>query len=315
MLFSTPAKDRYCKFTYNSMTGEYERDWIEYADGTFEPVRRNGHLRKKWNGQRTNCQWWHTRKPADWLPWEHGHGFAWNHTLGHDGKPADRGDNSQAEIKAGNAPYFMEVETDADSRIESRTERIDGRRESWDFAYDQDGRLTSVVTDIDWAQDYEYDDQGRRKADHDSMRDVLTRTFEYGDDNRLLSAGTVHYEHDQNGFRCTKIDGDSVTRYQYSDDYRLLGALLPDGHAIAYEHDENGQRSMKYVDGQPTEAYLWRDFISLGAFFDGEREYVFNYEEGERLPYSMTVNGSDYILEYDQVGTLKAVVSPTGNVV
>ncbi|NDV20744.1 hypothetical protein GO013_15145 [Pseudodesulfovibrio sp. JC047] len=70
---------------------------------------------------------------------------------------------------------------------------------------------------------------------------------------------------------------------------------------------------VEYADGvfEP----LRRDFISLDTFHDGKREYVFNYEEGERLPYFMTVNGNDYALEYDQVGTLKAVVSSTGNVV
>lgn len=65
MLFSTPSKDRYCRFTFNPDTGAHERDWIKYADGTFEPVRQNGNLRQKWDGHQTHHQWWHTRKPAD----------------------------------------------------------------------------------------------------------------------------------------------------------------------------------------------------------------------------------------------------------
>lgn len=156
---------------------------------------------------------------------------------------------------------------------------------------------------------------GRRSVDYDSARSPFMRTLSYGEDNRLLSVNDTTYEHDENGFRSARIDGASVTRYEYADDYRLLSATLPDGRAITYEHDENGQRSMKLINGQPVEAYDWLDFIRLGGFFDGEREFVFNYEGSVRLPHSLTMNGDEYTLKHDQVGSLKAVVSPTGNMV
>lgn len=128
MLSSNHLKDRYCKFTYNSDTDSFDRNWIQYADGVFEPVRRDGTLARKWDGDQERCRWWTTCKPADWKPWEHGHGFSWNHDHGEKNKPAEWGNKSHGEIKAGRAPYFMDVELDADNRIESRTERIDGRR-------------------------------------------------------------------------------------------------------------------------------------------------------------------------------------------
>ena len=54
MLFDDHLKDRYCRFTYDPQTDCYDRDWIEYADGTFEPVRTVGKLSEKWEAERTN---------------------------------------------------------------------------------------------------------------------------------------------------------------------------------------------------------------------------------------------------------------------
>ena len=122
MLFSDHRQDRYSQFTYNPKTDEHDRDWIRYADGVFEPVRRGSSLSNKFNGERTNFKWWATSKPADWRPWDEGFGFSWNHNLGEENKPSGWGNKSEREREAGNAPYFMTLDLDGDNRIESRTE-------------------------------------------------------------------------------------------------------------------------------------------------------------------------------------------------
>lgn len=315
MLFNDHMKDRYCSFQYNPASGEYERRWIQYADGTFEPVRRVGGISKKYEAERTHFNWWVVNKPAEWRPWDKGYGFSWNHDLGEADKPSDWGDKSDSERAFNDSPYFIELTPDADGRIESRTERIDGRRETWEYRYDAEGRLTACVSDTTWSEDYEYDNHGRRKADYTVGRQPFMRTFEYTDDNRLLAVNDARFTHDANGFRSSKTEGQAVTQYTYGADYRLLDIVMPDGREISYDHDEDFQRAMKYVNGHPVEAYDWLDFIRLSRFFDGRNEYVFHYDEGERLPRYATIGDEIYTLGFDQIGSLKAVVSPTGDVV
>ena len=201
MLSSDHRQDRYSQFSCNSKTGEHDRDWIQYADGVFEPVRRDGDISAKWNNERTNFNWWTTSKPADWRPWDERFGFSWNHNLGEENKPEDWGNKSEREIKAGNAPYFMALDLNGDNRIKSRTERLDGRRENWRFKYDTKGHLSECISNTGWAQAFTYDDKGRRISDETVGRDPYFRKFTYGEDSRLLSVGDVAYEHDGNGFQ------------------------------------------------------------------------------------------------------------------
>ncbi|BDQ38149.1 hypothetical protein SYK_25090 [Pseudodesulfovibrio nedwellii] len=315
MLYDDHMKDRFCRFTYNPQTSEYERNWIQYADNTFEPVRRVGNLKKKFEAQRTNFNWWTVKKPAQWRPKHEGHDFSWNHTLGEETKPKNWGNKSKRERKAGATPYFLQLDLNDAHRIESRTERINDRRETWEFEYDDAGRLTSVIGDTGWCEDFEYDDKGRRKADYAVGREPFMRSYQYTDDDRLLAVDTLQFEHDALGFRSAKINGESVTRYKYSKDYRLLGVLLPDGREITFDHDKHGRRQARYVNGTLDEAYQWKNFIRLDRFKDEVNDWQFHYDKEERIPYKATVNGTDYTLYYDQVGSLKAVVSPTGNVV
>lgn len=314
MLKNDPVKDRYCDFSYNPNTGEYGRNWIQYSDGTFEPVRRVGSLSKKYEAERTNYNWWHVRKPAAWRPWNEGFGFSWNHGLGEDAKPDDWGTKSNRERRAGDTPYFLKIDLNDDHRIASRTEKINGRRETWEFLYDEAGRLTGCESDTTWVQNYHYDDKGRRSEDCELGREPFGRKYEYTDDNRLLAAGDVRFEHDENGFRSARADEAGTTRYRYDDEYRLQGATMADGREIVFEH-EDGRRTAKYINGRLEEEYEWLDFIRLGRFKDEVNDWKFLYDGTERVPYAAMVNGTEYTFHYDQVGSLKTVVSPTGNVV
>ncbi len=52
------------------------------------------------------------------------------------------GGKTDHEIGAGNTPFYMGLALSDDHRIAQRTERLDGRRETWRFTYDDAGRLT-----------------------------------------------------------------------------------------------------------------------------------------------------------------------------
>ncbi len=74
----------------NPRTGRTERKWIEYADGVFEPVRRDGDLNRKYHGNKRELDRWTVEKPLDWDPLKEGGQVTLNHDYrrpGTDHKP------------------------------------------------------------------------------------------------------------------------------------------------------------------------------------------------------------------------------------
>jgi len=318
MLFSDWQQDRYCKFVYDPETERYDRLWLRYADGTYEPVRRTGDPERKWRGSRLARAWRVERKPADWRPWEHGHGFAWNHALGQAGKPASWGGKSAAEARAGNAPYFVEVERDGAGRMVRRTERIDGRREVWRYRWDAAGRLTSCFSADGWGRDYEYDGRGNRRADYATGRAPYMRVFRRdrrGRADRLRAVEGVCYEYDGRGCRAVRRSPAGAARYHHLPDGRLTLAELEDGRLVEYRHDEAGRIEVRLVNGDPAGLYHWLDDGRLGAFGDGRFEWVFRYGPDGGLPRTATLGGQVFALAYDQAGSLKAVIDGSDRVV
>eukprot|EP00828_Plagiopyla_frontata_P031438 TRINITY_DN4127_c0_g4_i1.p1 TRINITY_DN4127_c0_g4~~TRINITY_DN4127_c0_g4_i1.p1 ORF type:complete len:677 (+),score=268.79 TRINITY_DN4127_c0_g4_i1:180-2210(+) len=318
MLFSDYQKDRYCKFIFNPERDGYDRVWIRYSDNTYEPVRRDGDLEAKWTGGRDNLDaraWWVEHKPARWQPWEHGFGFAWNHTLGEDHKPPDWGDKSEAERLAGNAPYFLELETGRSGRVVRRTERIDGRRETWRYKYDREGRLTSCLSATGWAQDYEYDSTGCRNADYAVGRVPFMRVFRQDRRHRLRTVDDTSFEYGKNGLLAVRRGPDGVFRYHYDSEGRMVMAELPDGRLVEYRHDGRGRPELRLVNGDPATILRWRDDGRLAGFGNGRREWMFAYDGEERLPRSAVVDGTGFTLDFDQAGSLKVVANEHGTVV
>ena len=64
--------DQYTSTRNNTYTGQPQRQWLEYADGVFEPVRKNGNLNKKYHGNKRELDWWTVDKPLDWDPVKEG---------------------------------------------------------------------------------------------------------------------------------------------------------------------------------------------------------------------------------------------------
>lgn len=76
------------------------------------------------------------------------------------------------------------------------------------------------------------------------------------------------------------------------------------------------QRIAKKVDGKVTEVYLRGSLTQLLAIYGVSGALVtrFEYAVG-RTPVAMTTGGQTYYLVYDQVGSLRAVVDPSGMIV
>jgi len=69
------------------MTGAVGRQWLEYADGIFEPVRKDENLNKKYHDNKRSLDWWVVDKPTDWNPLTEGKKVSLNHDYGQEGKP------------------------------------------------------------------------------------------------------------------------------------------------------------------------------------------------------------------------------------
>jgi RHS repeat-associated protein len=149
-----------------------------------------------------------------------------------------------------------------------------------------------------------------------SLRGIAGRKFSYDDEDHLLSAGSVIYSHNLDGFLAAKTDGSDVTTYDYSSRGELLGAILPDGTVIEYIHDPLARRIAKKVGGVTVEKYLWQGITRLLAVYDGSDNLLMRFEYADtRMPVAMTKGGSTYYLAYDQVGSLRIVADASGNVV
>jgi RHS repeat-associated protein len=131
-----------------------------------------------------------------------------------------------------------------------------------------------------------------------------------------LTAGSVSYTYDLDGFLTTKTDGSDVTNYTYSSRGELLSVNLPDGRTIEYIHDPLGRRIAKKVDGVFVEKYLWQGLTRLLAVYDGSDNLLMRFEyANSRVPVAVDAEGVTYYLTYDQVGSLRVVADSSGNVV
>jgi len=79
--------DAYTRTRKNTYTGNEDRQWLEYADGTLEPVRKNGNLNKKFHDNPQTLDWWTVDKPKDWDPVKEGRKVSLNHDYGQENNP------------------------------------------------------------------------------------------------------------------------------------------------------------------------------------------------------------------------------------
>jgi len=205
---------------------------------------------------------------------------------------------------------------DLAGRVLSKTEAVNGATSGYVYTYDADGRLLTATKDSSLVEEYQYWADGTRSYEMNTLRGISGRTFDYDNENHLLSAGSTTYLYDVDGFLTEKIQGLDTTEYVYSLRGELLQVDLPDGTVIEYIHDPLGRRIAKKVDGVIVEKYLWDGLTRLLAVYDGNDALLMRFEYAVgRMPISMASAGATYYLAYDQVGSLKAVFSSTKTLV
>lgn len=206
---------------------------------------------------------------------------------------------------------------DNTGRITQRTESVNGIDRYFTYTYDDMGRLLTVTLDGNLVEEYRYDPNGTRTYEMNQRKGINTpRTLSYSEEDHLLQAGAVSYQHDVDGFLTTKTDGTEITTYNYSSRGELLGVNLPDGTTIEYIHDPLGRRIAKKVNDTITEKYLWQGLTKLLAVYDSADNLLMRFEYADdRTPVSMLAGGVKYYLIYDQVGSLRMVADSSGAVI
>jgi RHS repeat-associated protein len=201
-------------------------------------------------------------------------------------------------------------------RITNKSETVGGISSDYIYTYDPMGRLLTVTKDNTLVEQYQYNANGTRIYEMNSLRGISGRNFSYDNEDHMLTAGSAVYSYNLDGFLTAKTDGSDVTTYDYSSRGELLTVTLPDGRIIDYVYDPLGRRIAKKINGVIVEKYLWQGITKLLAVYDGSDNLLMRFEYADgRMPAAMTREGVIYYLTYDQVGSLRIVADSSGNVI
>ncbi|HYW04196.1 MAG TPA: hypothetical protein VFA86_09660, partial [Gammaproteobacteria bacterium] len=197
----------------------------------------------------------------------------------------------------GTALYSARYQRDATGRIVSRAETIGGVKQTYDYAYDKNGRLLQVRVDGMVADTYTYDANGNRLS-HDG------KTATYDDRDRLLTYGSTSYRYNARGQLSQKTDSAGTTTYDYDVLGNLREVKLPDGRTIDYVIDGRNRRVGKEIDGKLVRGFLYKDQLNPVAELDGSGNVVARFVYGSKpnVPAYMIRNGKTYRIISDHLG-------------
>jgi RHS repeat-associated protein len=193
-----------------------------------------------------------------------------------------------------------------------KKETINGITETFDYTFDEMGRLTNVTKDNQEVETYTYDNNGNRAS---ATVNGTSISASYTLEDNLVVYGDNTYLYDEDGYLQTKTAPDGTSTYSYGTRGELLSVVTPT-KTITYQHNANNQRVAKLVNGVVTEKYLWANLTTLLAIYDKDDNLVQRFEYADnRMPVAMTQGSDKYYLHYDQVGSLRAVTDASHNIV
>jgi RHS repeat-associated protein len=208
-------------------------------------------------------------------------------------------------------------------RIIAKTERV-GAEPSHNFVYQYDnvGHLTDVTKDGTLISHYEYDANGNRL-----LGPSLTASPLYDNQDRLTSYANCTYTYKPDGSLQIKTCGSSVTTYDYDAFGNLRNVLLPNGTHIEYIIDGQNRRIGKKVcttainvscpGSSLVDGFVYRSWLQPAAWLNPDGitvKAVFIYGLHRNVPEYMVKGGITYRLIKDQVGSVRLVVDPSGNI-
>lgn len=221
-------------------------------------------------------------------------------------------------------------------------QRQDANGNSWVFAYDVDGRVTTQTDPTGAQTTYAYDGMD----DETSVTDPLneTRTIAYNSRGWKISqtdplGNTTSFQYDDNGNLISRTDPapGGTTSYQYDNEDRLIQTTDPLGHCIGYGRDAAGrlisvsdalgnvQRFQLDGVGHTVKAFdAYSNQIALNAYDSRElleentdgagRVNNWDYDVRGALAYFTDGLSKVTSFSYDPLNRLSQVASPLSNV-
>ncbi|MGA7614563.1 MAG: RHS repeat-associated core domain-containing protein [Thermoanaerobaculia bacterium] len=248
-----------------------------------------------------------TRDPGNGLPSGTTAGII-DETIGWNGYAEPHTDQYTAK----GSPAFGESFTrDDGGRITQIDESRYGLTFTRNFDYDTAGRLWKAYTNGQLDAEYQYDDNGNRKAKTTTSGTI---TYTVDDQDRLISSsdGTT-YTYAPNGELATKTDTTGTTSYSYDELGNLLKVTKADGTVIEYVIDGLNRRVGKKVNGTLLQGWLWRNQLQIAAQTDGTGTITkrFVYATRANVPDLMIAGGTTYRLVVDHLGSVRYVLDTT----
>lgn len=184
-------------------------------------------------------------------------------------------------------------------RITQANEELNGQTRKFDYTYDSDNRLSSVLVNNIAVSSYEYDDNGNR------VKVNGVSVAQYDNQDRLLSYGSNNYSYNPNGELVQKQNGSNTVKYSY-DAFGNLKAVDLNTKTIDYLIDAKGRRIAKKVDNVLKQAFIYKDQLNPIAETDGQGNIV------SRFVYGSKTNVPSYIIKdtkkYKVISDLKGSV-------
>ncbi len=181
---------------------------------------------------------------------------------------------------------------------------------TYDYHYDDGGRLDSVAMDGSKVAGYSYDGNGNRVAYRGAISsDTVTATFDAQD--RMLRYGGARYAYTGGGEALRKVGVVSDTsRYTYDAFGNLIGAHLPGGDSLVYTIDAENRRVARTVNGARTNAWVYGNGLDVIAELDTAGGIVNRYVYGMRahVPDLVVCGGVTCRVISDQLGSVRAIV-------
>ncbi len=205
--------------------------------------------------------------------------------------------------------YAVTYTRDADGRVASKVETINGRSTTYAYTYDKAGRLTGVTQNDTTSSTYRYDTNSNRLT-ATTASGTVTGTYDAQD--RLLTYGTSTFTYTANGELASQKTGTQTTQYQYDVLGNLVSVTLPNATKLTYLVDPENHRVAKQVDGTQQTGYLY-DGDEIVAQLNGSNQIVsqFVYATGATSPDYMVNGGATYRIICDQLGSPRLVVNTT----
>jgi RHS repeat-associated protein len=209
----------------------------------------------------------------------------------------------QSVNKKGDAVFSRAYKYDADGNL---IELYDSAKGENRFAYDGVENLREVMQPESGAEQFVFDSTG-------NLLQRNGKRFDYSVGNRLIQQDDASLKYDSAGNLIEKRRGDSVIRYKYDSDDRLISVESQEGGRIEFSYDALGRRLAKR-DREGEVQFLWDgDVLLAETRGDTLVEYVF--KPGGFEPLCRLNNGAFETYHTDHLGTPRELTDARGRVV